>query len=128
VTRINGLAAEIQSFLDNYYALISDDVEFVSKQVANDLAKELRTSEKTPDKTGDYKKGWKVKKKSVRGKTVYIVHNKTDYQLTHLLEKGHVLRRGGRTIGEAKEFPHIRPNAEKAFDTYIEKLKEVIDR
>jgi bacteriophage HK97-gp10 putative tail-component len=126
VTQINGLAAEIQSFLDNYYTIISDKVEFASKSVANDLAEHLRTSPESPDKTGDYKKGWRVKPQSRRGRKIYIVHNKTDYQLTHLLEKGHALRRGGRQIGQTREFPHIKPAAKLAVDDFLDRLKGII--
>ena len=50
-------------------------------------------SANSPKDTGDYKKGWRIKQDKAR-KSI-IVHNATDYQLTHLLEHGHVKRNGG---------------------------------
>ena len=42
------------------------------------------------------------------------IENKTEYRLTHLLEFGHAIRRGGRKIGDARAFEHIAPVAKKA--------------
>lgn len=66
----------------------------------------------------DYNKGWTVKK-TKRDKTAQI-HNATDYQLTHLLEKGHALRQGGRT----QAFPHIAPVAEKCENELLNNIKK----
>ena len=57
-----------------------------------DVAKNLKNTLKanSPEKLGDYKKGWRIKKV----KKALIVHNATSYQLTHLLEHGHVKRDG----------------------------------
>ena len=45
------------------------------------------------------------------------------YQLTHLLEYGHLTRSGTRT----KAFPHWQ-HAQEIADTLPERLKEVIER
>ena len=59
--------------------------------------------------------------KSSKRNTVY---NKTDYQLTHLLEKGHVGRDGRRV----KAIEHIRPVEEKAAAEFEDKVKGAIGR
>jgi hypothetical protein len=63
------------------------------------LAKELK--EKSPKRTGKYAKGWRstVRKESAVGAEV-VVHNKI-YRLTHLLEKGHAKRGGGKSRGHS---------------------------
>lgn len=76
-------------------------------------------------KPGTYKKGWRVKEESLnRLQTSAIVHNRTDYQLAHLLEKGHALKRGGRTYGKAKDIVHIEPAEQRA----IKNLEEAVRR
>ena len=70
-----------------------------------------------------YKKGWTVTaKRRNRRDTEQIVHNKTQYQLTHLLEFGHATRNGGRT----KEFPHIGKVADKVPEIFERKLRDMI--
>lgn len=67
-----------------------------------------------------YNRGWTVKK-TKRDKTATI-HNATDYQLTHLLEKGHAKVNGGRTGA----FPHIAPVAEKCEDALLKNIRKYI--
>ena len=43
-----------------------------------------------------------------------IVHNRTDYQLTHLLENGHVIRNKKGEYGRTRPIKHIAPVAEWA--------------
>lgn len=106
---ISQLGKVVGDLLEEYEDLVEDDVEKVVKKVGKETVKELR--ETSPRKTGDYAKGWKAKVtgKSSHGMQVTI-HNETDYQLTHLLEKGHAKRGGGRV----RSIPHIAPAQEKA--------------
>lgn len=68
----------------------------------------------------EYCKGWRLKKDKL-GKNRYTikVHNKTDYQLTHLLEFGHATRNGGRT----KAQPHIRKVEQEYSQKFEQKLR-----
>ncbi|MFM9785961.1 hypothetical protein, partial [Streptomyces scabiei] len=59
--------------------------------------------------------GWRKK----RDGTGYIVHNSTDFQLTHILEKGHAKKSGGRTQAQ----PHII-DAERVAIESMEKRTE----
>lgn len=64
----------------------------------------------SPKRTGDYAKGWSYKiDEDVPGSYTGHVYNKTHYQLSHLLEKGHAKRNGGRVAG----IPHIEPAFEQ---------------
>jgi hypothetical protein len=73
---------------------------------------------------GAYKKGWiKVVKRYDNGRTQGYVRNKTNYQLTHLLELGHK-GKNGATKGSAAPIPHITENEYEA----REKLDEMITR
>lgn len=122
--KVDDLSKEIMKALENY----SDDISELVKEAADDVGKEAvqelkNTSPKKKRKGGRYAKGWKLKKEKL-GKNKYSVkiHNKTDYQLTHLLEIGHVTRNGGRT----KAIPHIRPVEEKYSKEYEKELKQKI--
>lgn len=96
------LSKEIEKCLAEYTEEVSDALDKTKGDLGKLAVAELKaTSPKSKSKrSGTYAKGWTKKK---RGKTI-IVHNK-EYQLTHLLEKGHAKVNGGRV--EAKE--HIKP-------------------
>lgn len=79
---------------------------------------------------GEYRKGWKVRENILdRFRTDAIVHNRTDYQLTHLLERGHDVTRakGGPVLGRARAFPHIEPAKEHAMKNLQEAVKKVAE-
>lgn len=116
--KVDALAKEITKALEGY----ADDISVVVEEAANKVGKEAveEVKQKSPKKRGSYSKGWALKKDKL-GKSKYSVkiHNKTDYQLTHLLEFGHATRNGGRT----KAIPHIRPVEQKYVKEYEQELK-----
>lgn len=118
----NLLTKEVMKALENYSDDISEVVEKVANKVGKEAVEELKnTSPKGTRK--EYAKGWRLKKDKL-GKNRYIVkvHNKTNYQLTHLLEFGHATRNGRRT----KAQPHIRPTEEKFSKKFEEEIKKEI--
>lgn len=119
---VNLLSKEITKALENYKDDISAEVEEVANKVGKEAVNELKqTSPKGARK--EYCKGWRLKKDK-RGKNLYTIkiHNKTDYQLTHLLEFGHATKNGGRT----KAQPHIRPVEKKYSEEFEKELKQKI--
>ena len=116
------IGAAIMKELQNYSNDVVEKVNTSSKEYANKLKKELQ--ENSPKKTGDYKKGWKVKQVyNSHTLSRYVVHNATDYQLTHLLEFGHAIKGGTRRV---KPIPHIGPAEEKIVNEFLAEVEKAI--
>ena len=116
---VDQLSSEIMSALDEYKKVTDE----VVKTAVNSVSKETKAMAQagSPVKSGGYQKGWAVKKTSEKtGQVSITVYNRTKPGLTHLLEKGHAKRGGGRVSGRA----HIAP-AEQAG---IEQLERDIER
>lgn len=116
---IDDLADEIMEGLMEYADLATDTVKKAVKKAGNTVKKEIQAN--APTDTGKYKKSFKVTKRKETANTLEVtVHSKNRYQLTHLLEKGHAKRGGGRVSA----IPHIAPAEEKG----IRELTEEIER
>jgi hypothetical protein len=117
MTKINDINKEILKQLQYYSREISEKVEEAKEETAKKLVENLKRG--SPENRPEYSKGWRIKKE----KKKLIVHNKTNYQLTHLLEKGHALRDGGREPAQV----HIKPNEEKAVKDYLQKIERLVE-
>lgn len=107
--RIDELADAIAAELRAYSQEVAEDVKKSVHASADAAVSILRTT--SPEDTGSYKKGWRKRTAFESESDIRLqVHNKTDYQLTHLLEDGHAKVGGGRTEGK----PHIAPAADQA--------------
>jgi hypothetical protein len=98
---MSDLEIDITAALRQYSTEVEEDLEKAQKEVGQKAVAELKGAGSFKDRTGKYRKGWRLKKDGNH----YVVHNATDYQLTHLLENGHASRNGGRT----EAFVHIKP-------------------
>lgn len=117
------LSSTVLEMLKEYGDEALDVQERVAQEVAEDGAKELKATRATPNDR-KYHGSWGVTVQKARLGVTAVIHNKKYYRLTHLLEKGHVLRRGGRQIGTVRAFPHIAPVEQKVIAEYEKKLKE----
>lgn len=116
---IDGFADELVSLFKEYTEEVTEGMEDVKEKVAKEGVKALKqTSPVGRRSRKKYKDGWRAKKVG----TAWVVHNATNYQLTHLLEKGHALRQGGRT----RAFPHIAPAEEMIIKDFEKRLERVI--
>lgn len=90
---------------------IDDSVQEVFDEVGQEAVKQLREKSpksETSPRRGQYAKGWRYERgKKVKGVTMSYVRNKTDPQLTHLLEFGHPIVKNGQVVGNAEAKPHI---------------------
>lgn len=127
------LSKEVDALLAEYgekvYDVLADSVE----EVAKGSAEKLRGVDHfAPNRTpsGRYSKSWDVERSTTgRVRVKYIVHNEEYYQLTHLLENGHVSRNGThRTFGRVPAYPHIAPVNEWANDELQRQVKQRIEK
>ena len=104
---------------------VDKDVKNSAKRNIDRVSKESvqKLKNTSPVKTGSYAKGWGTKKV---GEMDVIVHNRTDYQLTHLLENGHVIRNKKGTYGRTHGIKHIAPVEEWAVDELPRRIIEDI--
>jgi galactokinase/mevalonate kinase-like predicted kinase len=118
VTEIKGITGEIQKALQAYAYNVSNEITEAKDDVSKTFKKDVEND--SPELTGSYEKGWRIKK----FKKSNIIYNKTDYQLTHLLEHGHVKINGGRTDARI----HIRPNEEKSVKEFLKRVEKAVKK
>lgn len=112
---------EIQ--MDDILEEVSDRVKGVLKSASVEVSAETvdRLHNSSPvGASGDYAKGWTV---SVQ-KGAYVVHNATDYRLTHLLENGHVIENQYGVYDRTKAQKHIKPAEVWANREFQQKIEE----
>ena len=113
---VDALAKEIASRLAEYTDEVVENIDLSAEKIAKSAALRLRAT--SPILTGSYAAGWKAS----RIKDKWIVHNRTDYQLTHLLEKGHAKVGGGRVAPKV----HIAPVEEIVIQDFLQAIEEAI--
>lgn len=116
------IADQLDKILTDY----TDDVKDITNNAINVVSKEAvrRLKEKSPKITGQYSKGWTVKKMHGRGGIVdVIIHNKTDGWKTQLLENGHVIRNQYGDYGRYSPKPHIKPVEEWANKELVREIE-----
>lgn len=105
MSKTNSVAIQMQELLEEFNEDLQENVEKSAKLTARSCVKKLKsTSPKRTGEYGEYAESWSSK--NVNGS--WIVFNKL-YQLTHLLENGHVVRNKYGTFGRAPAIKHIAP-------------------
>ena len=129
--KIENLQNEVMKYLTNYV----EDIEEGVKETTDSVTKEAKEKLKqTSPRSGlarntKYYKGWAVKNgtKTRNGSHKYtkVIWNKTNYQLTHLLEFGHHKRDG---TGWEEAQPNIRIVEEEYGSIFADLLVRYIIR
>lgn len=121
---MNDSILDIISILDEYSEDIQEAIVQETERVAKMGANKLKTT--SPKRTGKYAKGWKVKTKRGKNFISSTIHNSTNWQLTHLLEKPHVIRNKSGTYGISKPKVHIYPVEQRCILEYERNLENII--
>jgi len=115
---------EIKDILSDYSKDIQDAITEEAISVAKKGVAELKNT--SPKKTGSYRKGWRVDTTKGTWSIECIIHNSTNYQLTHLLEKPHVIRNGNGTWGTSTPKVHISPVEQSCVREYENEVEKII--
>ena len=119
----SGLADAIVKEMVAYSREVDDLLKEKIDETAKEVRSQLANSPDIPKRTGKYKRSFFVRKVADgMGYHRMVVANR-QYQLTHLLERGHVTRSGGRT----RAYPHWE-KAEQVAQTLYQKVLEGIGK
>lgn len=114
---------DVSKILNEYADDIQEGIAKEAQDVSKKGAAELKnTSPKRKSNGGKYAKGWRVKTIKGNNEIECIIHNATNYQLTHLLEKEHSLRNGKPST----PIVHIAPVEQQCVKEYEHNVEQVI--
>ena len=115
------LEITIQKDLAAYSDEVAEGIRKEVKEVAKETVAALKTT--SPRDTGEYARGWSYRVEFESREDIRVrVYNRTEPQLTHLLEYGHAKTNGGRVEGK----PHIRPAEQQAEKKLAGAVKVVV--
>lgn len=113
---------DLKDILNDYAKEVNDDMLTVAKDISNKYVGKIQNvspvNERNTKHRGRYKRGWRAKIEKNLNDVNVIIYNQTDWQLTWLLENGHLLRNGKRT----RPIPHIEPVNDEAQREYENEL------
>lgn len=103
--------------LDNFSGMaVEIKYKDITEKYANECVERLRNIDwETHRLRKPYNEGWTVIEKP----NGCIVWNETNWQLTWLLENGHLITNARGKPGRAAPFPHIRPTFESVKGAFI---------
>lgn len=120
---IDKLAETVTKSLDDYVTNVNSGMDNAIEDTADQIVKDI--SANAPRRTGKYASSWshkvQYKRKNAVGRVVYS--QAPSYRLSHLLENGHNIKRGGQVIGYVKPYEHIKPAEENAEKILLDRLK-----
>lgn len=126
--QIYGLREAIMGVLTEEAKRAAEITKDEVKRVTREAAKELEDT--APRRTGDYARDWKSKVEFESARDIRTrLYNGKHYQLTHLLEYGHVIKNGtGRVYGMTDPIPHVETVEEHAAEKLGNGVKVRLNR
>lgn len=133
---VDRLSLEVMKILDAYkdvtIDIMKDAVERTAKETVVEIRRNIVASGIKDTSSPSYAKSWAKKRdKNLSGRYKYdmVVYSKPPkYRIAHLLEKGHDLKRGGKTLRAIRGFAHVKPGEDYAVEKLVQYIKEGIAR
>lgn len=122
--KTDDLTKSCNEILDGFYMMLPGEIAKAQKAAAKSAVKTLKN---TSPGDGRYHKGWKTKTEQTRTGASTVIYQGEQPGLAHLLEFGHPIVSGGRTVGQAKAFPHIESVESQVIDAYEKELVKVLE-
>lgn len=116
------LGDAVDKILTEYFDGVETEATRLVAEVATETTAKLQVT--SPKNTGKYAKGWRVKQgKKAKARNEVEIYN-TRYQLTHLLEHGHIKVVHGTVLGFTAARPHIAQAEQEAIDRLLKGIEE----
>ena len=116
--QIDDLAEAITEELAQYEETVTSGLFDDIRAVGKECLAEVKAN--SPRRKGKYRRGWRLKTMFESKSDLRVaVHNATNWQLTHLNEKGYLHRSGKRVEGK----PHLGPAEQNAERKLLSKVK-----
>ena len=116
----------VKDILNDYSHEIQDAITSKAEEIAQEGASILKQtspiSKRNTKHRGKYAKGWRVRTTKGKGFVNCVIHNATDYQLTHLLENEHLTHNGGKYVPKNKHIEPVHNKCVEKFQTEVEKI------
>lgn len=133
---VDRLSLEVMKILDAYkdvtVDIMKDAVERTAKETVVEIRRNITSSGIKDTGNPSYAKSWAKKRdKNLSGRYKYdmVVYSKPPkYRIAHLLEKGHDLKRAGKTLRTIRGFSHVKPGEDYAVEKLEQYIKEGIER
>lgn len=71
-----------------------------------------------------YSEGWEAEERTYRHGDRTLIWNKTNWQLTHLLENGHFITTKINGVGYSASIPHIRPTFREIAPKFVREMRK----
>lgn len=122
-----GISKQLDAILQEYGRKADEAVEKAAKKAGRETVKTLRNT--SPKKTGAYASSWTTKATRYGGRLVGVtVYNKEHYQLTHLLENGHLIVNKKGEYGRTRGIKHIAPAEQEGIADFEEYAREELEK
>ena len=119
---VDTLADDITAVLMDYRDDIDENMRTEITKLAKKTRDELKNDNAIPERTGDYKKSFYIKKEQEWTRIFRVCCCQQKYQLAHLLENGHLTKDGTK---RTKAYPHWKPaedRVEKGMDEIVKRI------
>lgn len=119
---VNEFEQELTAHLEFYSTRVTEKINRVTKQVANDGKKKIATVGGYKDRTGKYRKSFRIKAVgNYRAPRYKLYSAAPHYRLTHLLEDGHKVWNAGKNTAPR---PHWEETEKFMIEEYEKRISE----